>query len=150
MVPAVQNVPSAGTGDGQARLSDGLGGPRRSISADREVPVKDIYLLATEHEEPLSLDALERIFHSQEVGFSPGDHNSLCTITSGEFQVEVRFSRLGTSPPIRAEDLTGNEASQRAVREAKGFYWLSFEPGRPQASVAVFEALGCARNSMEE
>ena len=111
--------------------------------------MKDIYLLATEQAEPLPLEALERIFHSQEVGFSSGHANSLCTITSGEFRIEVRFSGLGKSPPVKVEDLTGNEESQRAVGEARGFYWLSFEPGKPQASVAVFEALWCARNLME-
>lgn len=111
--------------------------------------MKEIYILATESGEPIGLEGLQEAYESENVELAEGQGGLLFSITSDQVRVEVRFEQreagLGWAPHL----ITGTEPARAALKSAKGFYRISFEPGRPQPSVAVFEALWCARAILE-
>jgi hypothetical protein len=111
--------------------------------------VKEVYIVATAEAEPVALEALKEAFESEEVQFVTGEEGLFFSVRSETSRVDVKFDaraeRLGFSP----EMLTGTEACHEALKAAKGFYRFSFEPGKPQGSVAVFEALWCVRTLLE-
>jgi hypothetical protein len=111
--------------------------------------VKEVYILATAEAEPVDLEALREAFESEEVEFVTGEEGLFFSVRSETSRVDVKFDarteRLGFSPEL----LTGTEACHEALKAGKGFYRFSFEPGKPQASVAVFEALWCVRTLLE-
>ena len=112
--------------------------------------MKEVYILATEQTDPIPLEDLRGTFESDDVAFEPaeGDEWSFL-VRSEDSQVQVRFESLEASIGWTPELLTGSEASHQAMRAARGFYRVSFELGKPQPSVAVFEALWAARAILE-
>lgn len=111
--------------------------------------MKEIYLLATTSTEPLDEAVLKEAFDAEEVTLSFGENGLLFSLQAEQSRVDVAFEsrtqELGWSPDL----LTGTAASHEALRAAKGFYRVAFEPGKPQGSVAVFEALWCLRSLLE-
>jgi hypothetical protein len=111
--------------------------------------LKEVYILATEQPQPVSLDLLRPAFESEEVKFEVRDDGQSFLVHADESRIEIRFEArdepFGWTPDL----LTGSEEAHEALRRARGFYRIAFEPGIPQASVAVFEALWCARAIME-
>jgi len=111
--------------------------------------VRDLYLLATASTEPVDEAALKEAFEAEDVALVFGEDGCLFSLRAEDSRVDVTFEtrsqKLGWTPDL----LTGTEASQAALRSARGFYRVAFEPGKPQGSVAVFEALWCVRTLME-
>lgn len=111
--------------------------------------MKEIYILAAPETAPVSLDIVREALESDEAHVIPGENGSLFTLSTHETKISVRFqsrrpkSRLGRNP------LVGTDDTLAALRRARGMYWIGFEPGKPQPSVGVFEALWCARSLME-
>ena len=111
--------------------------------------MKGLYLLATTEAEALSLDTLSSAFHSDEVKLSTLKGSQKFKVTSGELELIVSFEQRRRSLEFDSKILIGSEESREAVQRARGFYRIAFEPAKPQPSVAVFEALWCARTLME-
>jgi len=111
--------------------------------------VREIYILATAQTEPLAPSALREAFDSDEVELVLGDEGGGFSVEAEGVRVDVRFEALEAAFGWTPELLTGSEESHETLRQARGFYRISFEPGAPQASVAVFEALWTARALME-
>ncbi len=111
--------------------------------------MKDIYLLATAATEAVPDETLKEAFESEDVELLLHQDHALFSLRAGETRVDVRFDVrseiLGWSPDL----LTGTEVAQEQLKNARGFYRVSFEPGKPQGSVAVFEALWAIRTLME-
>ena len=111
--------------------------------------MRDLYLLATASTEPVDEAALKEAFEAEDVALVFGEDGCLFSLRAEDSRVDVSFEtrsqKLGWTPDL----LTGTEASQAALRSARGFYRVAFEPGKPQGSVAVFEALWCVRTLME-
>ncbi len=111
--------------------------------------MREVYILAAEQLEPVVIDRLRESFESEDVEFL-GEPGLFFGLKAGEVRIEVRFetrdSGLGWTPDL----LTGSPECHEALRKARSFYRISFEPGKPQPSVAVFEALWCARSIMEQ
>ncbi|MBX7096259.1 MAG: DUF2314 domain-containing protein [Myxococcaceae bacterium] len=111
--------------------------------------MRDLYLLATASTEPVDEAALKEAFEAEDVALVFGEDGCLFSLRAEDSRVDVTFEtrsqKLGWTPDL----LTGTEASQAALRSARGFYRVAFEPGKPQGSVAVFEALWCVRTLME-
>ncbi len=112
--------------------------------------MKEVYILAALSPEPLPLEAMIEALEAEDVTVTPlpGEHGF--TLRSGEASVEVRFDTLEGPLGWTPDFLSGSDDSQDLLKNARGFYRISFEPGRPQPSVAVFEALWCARSIMEQ
>ncbi len=111
--------------------------------------MKEVYILAAGDPRPVDLEVMREAFESEEVAFVVGEDGCLFSVRADETRIDVRFETrdagLGWTPDL----LTGSEACHAALKKARGFYRVSFEPGVPQASVAVFEALWCVRSIME-
>jgi hypothetical protein len=111
--------------------------------------VKEVYILATRDTEPVSLDALRESVQGEGVEFVTDDPGLLCSIRSGESRTDIRFETLQGPLGETPDFLSGTEAAQELLEAAQGFYRISLENTAEQASVAVFEALWCARALME-
>jgi hypothetical protein len=111
--------------------------------------VKDFYILATTEAKPLSLEQLKEAFQDENVEFAPGGGDPLFALKSGEAHLEVRFDGRGAKPAALPASLTGSDEGKAKLRKAKGFYRIRFDPSKSQPSVAVFEALWCARSLMQ-
>jgi len=113
--------------------------------------VREIYVLATPADAPVSIEAFRSSFESEDVKVAAEPDGRTFVLSAEEVELTVRFETrqepLGWSPDL----ITGSEEAKAALEQARGFYRLSFEPrgGGPQPSVAVFEALWCARTLME-
>ncbi len=111
--------------------------------------MKDVYVVATESAEPLSLDVIREGFEADEVELKFGENDSLFSVLADGARVDIRFDSrekgLGWTPDL----LTGAPELREFLEKAKGFYKVSFEPGKPQTSVAVFEALWAVRTILE-
>lgn len=111
--------------------------------------MKEVYIIATAEAVPVDIEVLREAFESEEVQFVVGEPGLYFSVQSETSRVDVRFDArtesLGWSPEL----LTGTEACHAMLKSARGFYRFSFEPGKPQASVAVFEALWCVRTLLE-
>ncbi|HZH03624.1 MAG TPA: hypothetical protein VEY30_07550 [Myxococcaceae bacterium] len=106
--------------------------------------------MVAENATPLPLDLLRDAFDPDEVQFLTGEEGVYFSIVSEETRVDVRF-RAGTPAlPLPKDLITGSEKSHKLLKKAKSTYALSFSPIKPQPSVAVFEALWCARSIMEQ
>lgn len=112
--------------------------------------MKETYILATASEAPLSMDALRHEFESEEIAFETLSTGWGFLLTAEGSQVQVRFESLEASLGWTPDLLVGTDAARALLKSARGFYRISFEPGQPQPSVAVFEALWCARMLMEQ
>lgn len=111
--------------------------------------MKEVYILATEQAQPVALEVLRASFEAEGVTLTAAPDGQGFSVASDETTLEVRFDTLETPFGWTPELITGSEESHEALRRAHGFYRIAFEPGKPQASVAVFEALWCARSIME-
>jgi hypothetical protein len=113
--------------------------------------LKEIYILATEGQRPIPLDELREPFESEDVDFIPADKGTPWSfdLKAEESHVRVRFESLDASMGWSPNLLTGSDEAHQLLRKARGFYRIEIEPGKPQGSVAVFEALWTARALME-
>jgi hypothetical protein len=111
--------------------------------------MKEVYILATAQAEPVAEAAVRESFESDEVELAFGQDGCLFSVSADETRVDVRFDvrkdGLGWTPDL----LTGTVEAHEMLKNAKGFYRVAFEPGKPQGSVAVFEALWCIRSLLE-
>ncbi|MHB8876472.1 MAG: DUF2314 domain-containing protein [Myxococcaceae bacterium] len=111
--------------------------------------MKEVYILATAEPRPVDLGVLRDAFESEDVDFVVGEDGCLFSVRADETRIDVRFETreagLGWTPDL----ITGSTECHEALKKARGFYRVSFEPGKPQPSVAVFEALWCVRSVME-
>ncbi len=112
--------------------------------------MKEVYILATRRTEPVPLETLTEALSAEEVEIITGDGGGyFLAVVSGEARTEIRFEALAGTLGWTPDFLTGSPDAQTVLKEARGFYRVGFELGRPQASVAVFEALWCARTVMD-
>jgi len=111
--------------------------------------VKELYILATLQAEPIPTDDIQDAFASNEVEVHLGESGTLCSLASPDSRIDVRFETRDSSLGWTPELITGTEEAKTLLRNARGFYRISFEPGKPHTSVAVFEALWCARAILE-
>ncbi len=109
----------------------------------------DVYIVATAAAEPASPDVLKEAFATDGVDVVQQDDPNRFLVKTEMVDIQVRFesraAQLGWTPEL----LTGSEEAHKALKSARGFYFLAFQPGDPQPSVAVFETLWCARSLME-
>jgi hypothetical protein len=110
--------------------------------------VKAVYVLATESKEPVSLEVLAEAFASDEVQFLPKDDGASFLLRADQTEVELKFSLEPNLEAVR-QQLTGTQEATAALERAQGYYRVSFSPGKPIASVAVFEALWAVRTLLE-
>lgn len=111
--------------------------------------MKEVYVLATPRTDPLPLQELREAFESEDVEVEVGENEWSLSIRAGEARTDIRFDVLEGPLGWAPDFLTGTETSQDVLKRSRGFYRISFEAGRPQSSVAVFEALWTARTLME-
>jgi hypothetical protein len=111
--------------------------------------VREIYILATEATEPASLDVLREALESEEAQVAPGENGCLFNVKTQETHIAVRFESKRSKSKWGINQLTGSDEALAGLNRARGFYWIGFEPGKPQPSIGVFEALWCARSMME-
>src|SRR5215469_5902606 len=149
MVPIIFDLAGAGSLHGQPGLPDRPGGSRGPFSQDRETPVREIYILASEQAKPPSVEVLRAALESEEARLTTGEGGSLFSVRTQETHIVVRFETKSSKAHWGLNNLTGSDESLAALRRARGFYRIAFAPGKPQPSVGVFEALWCARSMME-
>jgi hypothetical protein len=107
------------------------------------------YLLATERLQPVSIDALKQSLEDEGVEFvQEGD--TLLSVRVNGARTDIIYERIKTPIKVPGDFITGSDESVELLRKAKAIYRISFEPAKPQASVAVFEALWCVRALMEQ
>ena len=109
--------------------------------------MKEVYLVATEAAQPLALELLRADFESDDVRFLPAEDGRSFVLEADGTRVDVRFDSREAPMSWTPELLTGSEEAHAQLRKARGFYRIAFEPGQPQPSTAVFDALWCARPS---
>lgn len=111
--------------------------------------MRDVYIVATDSPEPLSVEVLREAFEAEEVQLVFGEDGCLFSVRADASRVDVKFESrlnpLGWTPDL----LTGTPELREQLEKALGFYRLSFEPGIPQPSIAAFEALWTARTILE-
>ncbi len=111
--------------------------------------MKEVYILATMQAEPVAEAAVREAFESDEVELTFGEDGCLFSVRADETRVDVRFDvrteGLGWTPDL----LTGTQEAHQLLKDSKGFYRVAFDPGKPQGSIAVFEALWCIRSLLE-
>ena len=107
--------------------------------------MKAFYIFATASEAPISLDELRAEFESEQIAFTARADGWGFVVEADGATIEVRFETLEKAMGWTPDLLTGSDGARQAIESAKGFYRFSFEPGKPQPSVAVFEALWCVR-----
>jgi len=112
--------------------------------------VKELFVVAASQKAPLDLEALRGIFESDDVEFLTDDPRLLFSVRSGETRVDVTFHSKGYQLPVNRDLLTGADETKAQFKKSQSYYGVAFEPARPQPSVAVFEALWCARSLMEQ
>ena len=119
-------------------------GERRDMSSMRE-----IYIVATASADRVDTEALTEALRADDVEISIDQNGVFCSIKAEQSRVEIRFESrsepLGWAPEL----LEGPGDVREFLQNARGFYRISFEPGQPQNSVAVFEALWAARTLLE-
>ncbi|MGV3623071.1 MAG: DUF4026 domain-containing protein [Archangium sp.] len=110
---------------------------------------KEVYIVATESPEPLTPELLKEAFEAEEVELIFGEDGNLFSVRADESRVDVKFdgrlAPLGWTPDL----LTGGQELREQLENARGFYRVSFEPGKPQPSIAAFEALWTVRTLLE-
>jgi hypothetical protein len=107
--------------------------------------VKEVYVLATERDEPPSLEDVQGAFAADDVALVPLPDAWGFRVEAEGGYVEVRHVPGVPAGDWRAELLTGSDASHALLKRARGSYRLRFEPGGAQPTVPVFEALWCVR-----
>lgn len=112
--------------------------------------MKEVFILATRSPEPVPVKVLTVALEGSDVEVTVGEGEWFIAVRAGEARTEVRFESVDGPLDLQSDFLTGADDAQSLLREARGFYRIAIEPARPQPSVAVFEALWCARTLMEE
>lgn len=111
--------------------------------------MKDVYVLATLEAEPVAEETVREAFAGDEVDLVFGEEGNLFSVRAEESRVDVSFetrdSPLGWTPEL----LVGSPELRRMLETARGFYRIRYVPGKPQQTVAVFEALWTVRGLME-
>lgn len=112
--------------------------------------MKEVYILATRQVEPVPLATIQDALEDEDVEvLTAGPDQWALSVRTGEARTDIVFESregpLGWTPDF----LTGSDTAEAILKEARGFYRISFEPGKPQPTAAVFEALWCARTVME-
>ena len=110
--------------------------------------MKVIYILAVAEAGPVTSEQLEEIIEADELEVAPLEDGRGFTVTSDGQVVEIRHERTAGELHLPPKLVTGTEAAKQALREARSVYRLAVQPGGEQPSVAVFEALWCARALM--
>jgi hypothetical protein len=110
--------------------------------------LREIYILATEKPEPVSLDELKSEFESEQIAYQQKGEWGFQVEADGA-TVAVSFESVETPMGLSPDLLSGSDAAKDWLKKARGFYRFSFEPAKPQPSVAVFEALWCVRMILE-
>lgn len=112
--------------------------------------MKEVYILATRQAEPVSLEELKQELEDDEVELVSRDDGSWgLSIREDEARTDILFESREGPLGITPDFVTGTDAAEATFKEARGFYRISFEPGKPQPTLAVFEALSCARLLMD-
>lgn len=110
---------------------------------------KEVYIVATDSAEPLTPEVITEAFEAEEVELVFGEEGLLFSVRAEASRVDVRFeprfSALGWTPDL----LTGGAELREMLEQSHGFYRVSFEPGKPQPSIAAFEALWTVRTLLE-
>ena len=111
--------------------------------------LREIYIVAAAEPAPITREAIKEAFESDDVTVVFGEDDALFSVRADSSRVDVRFESrleaLGWTPDL----LTGPPELKEKLKVARGFYRIAFEPGRPQPSVAVFEALWTVRLLIE-
>ncbi len=112
--------------------------------------MKELYILARPDPAPVELAVLKDAYEAEDLTFEPLEEEGSFAISSEEVRVEARFESreqgLGWTPEL----ITGSDEAKALLKTARGFYRIAFTPGKPQPSIAVFEALWCARALIEQ
>ena len=111
--------------------------------------MREIYVLAAAETAPVSLELVREALESDESHVIPGENGSLFTLRMHEMNIAVRFQARRPKSRLGRNHLTGTDESLATLKRARGMYSIAFEPGKPQPSVGVFEALWCARGLLE-
>lgn len=111
--------------------------------------MKEVYILATEQADALPLDSLRETFDSDDVELEIATDGTQFSLESDDARLEVRFETIPKAFGWTPDLITGSDEAHETLKKARGFYRIGFESKRPQASVAVFEALWLARSLME-
>jgi hypothetical protein len=113
------------------------------------VTLREIYIVASDSNEALAPEIITEAFEAEDVKVVFGEDGALFSVRADASRVDVRFETrlqpLGWTPDL----LTGTPELRETLEKALGFYRVSFEPGKPQASVAAFEALWTVRTLLE-
>lgn len=110
----------------------------------------EVYLLATEQVGPPPLEALRAAFSTDEVEFSPHEDGQGFTIQADGSEVRVVLaSAEEPRPRISEAQYSGSPEAFARLEKARAFYRFSLEPGGPQPTLPVFEALWTVRTLME-
>ncbi len=111
--------------------------------------MREVYIVATDAAEPLTQEVLTEAFEAEDVKLVFGEDGCLFSVRADASRVDVkfepRFSALAWTPDL----LTGAAELREQLEHAHGFYRVSFEPGKPQPSIAAFEALWAVRTILE-
>lgn len=110
--------------------------------------MRDVYLLAIEQATPVPLEPLRAAFEAEETAFQPAEDGVGFTVTSETSVVQARFEQLTQPLKLDPEILAGNDEALALLRRAKAGYRIAIQT-EGQPSLAVFEALWCARNLLE-
>lgn len=111
--------------------------------------MREVYILATEQADPVPLETLRANFEAEEVEFTPGEDGRGFALKTDTSRVHVHFEPIASPLKLDPELLSGNDEAIELLNRARGAYRISFEGG-DQPSLAVFEALWCARNILEQ
>ena len=99
--------------------------------------MKDVYLVAAETAAPLDLELLQASFDPDEVEFIAGEEGIFFSIVSDDTRIDVRFKAGAPALNLPKDLITGSDRARKALKKAKSSYLFSFDPGKPQPSVAV-------------
>lgn len=111
--------------------------------------LREVYIVACDSSEALAPEIVREAFEAEDVKVVFGEDGALFSVRADESRVDVKFETrlapLGWTPEI----LTGTPELRAMLEQARGFYRVSYEPGKPQPSVAAFEALWAVRTLLE-
>lgn len=111
--------------------------------------MKDVYVLATLATEAVTPDTVREAFEGEEVELIFGEDDCLFSVRADESRVDVVFEVRDTPLGWTPELLIGTPELRKLLEEARGFYRVRFVPGKPQQTMAVFEALWTVRGLMD-
>jgi uncharacterized protein YegJ (DUF2314 family) len=111
--------------------------------------LREVYIVATPSPKPLAAEVIREAFGDDEVRLELDGAGTHFSVRAGEAHVDVRFEARLTPLGLTPEILTGSAELRESLERARGFYRVAFEPGKPQGTAAVFEALWTVRTLLE-